>query len=191
MSGGRALLYRLHRRFLRRERSLLDELQLEQRRRADDFLRARDVGDAGQLHQNLVGRALPGHDRLGDAQLVDPALDGLERLRDGLLPELASRCSAASCRCSGPRRTTGRTPYRPQPPPAGTPGRSESLRRRTRSGLVTSSFAYWTPAVAQRLAQPLDGRFGLDPQRGVGLHAHDQVHAALQVEAEIDLLLGG
>ena len=81
MSGGRVLLTACIAASWRRERALLDQLQLEQRRRADDFLGARDVGDAGQLHQDLIGRALSGDDRLGDAQLVDPALDGLQRLR--------------------------------------------------------------------------------------------------------------
>ena len=39
----------------------------------------------------------------------------------------------------------------------------------------------------QLLAQPLDRRFGLEPQRVVGLDAHHQVHAALEVEAEIQI----
>ena len=34
--------------------ALLDDLQLEQARRSDDALRALDVGDAGQLHENLI-----------------------------------------------------------------------------------------------------------------------------------------
>ena len=39
----------------------------------------------GELHQDLVVAAVPGDDRFGDAELVDPALDGLQRLVDRLL----------------------------------------------------------------------------------------------------------
>ena len=41
----------------------------------------------------------------------------------------------------------------------------------------------------QLLAQPIGRRFGLDPDRVVGLHAQHEVHAALQIETETDLLL--
>ena len=64
----------------------LDELQLEERRRPDDLLRAADVGDARELHENLIAGLTVARDvRLGDAQLVDAAVDRLERLDDGLL----------------------------------------------------------------------------------------------------------
>jgi hypothetical protein len=62
-------------------RPLLDNLQLEQARRSDDVFRALDVGHAGQLDQDLIG-ALLRDDRLGDAKLVDAALDRLPRLHD-------------------------------------------------------------------------------------------------------------
>ncbi len=58
------------------------------RRRPDDFLGAGDVGDAGQLHEDLIGGAVARDDRLGDAQLVDAALDGLQRLVDRVLAQL-------------------------------------------------------------------------------------------------------
>ena len=76
------------RRVLVRERPLLDQLQLEQRRRSNDLLGAVDVGDAGQLHQDLIGRAVAGDDRLGDAELVDAALDRLQRLVDRVFAQL-------------------------------------------------------------------------------------------------------
>ena len=88
MSGGTLPPNACARRRLVRERALLDLLQLELRGRADDFLRAVDVGHARQLHQDLIGGAVARDDRLGDAQLVDAALDGLQRLVDGVLAQL-------------------------------------------------------------------------------------------------------
>ena len=43
------------------------------------------------------------------------------------------------------------------------------------------------PRGLQRLAQPLHLRLGLEPQRIVGLDAQHEVHAALQVEPELQL----
>ena len=40
----------------------------------------------------------------------------------------------------------------------------------------------------QRFAQPLHLRLGLDPQRIVGLDAQHQVHAALEIEPELQRL---
>ena len=88
MSGGTLLPSAALRRVLVRERPLLDLLQLELRGRADDFLRAVDVGHAGQLHQDLIGGAVARDDRLGDAELVDAALDRLQRLVDRVLAQL-------------------------------------------------------------------------------------------------------
>ena len=79
---------RRFRRVLVRERALFDLLQLELRGRSDDFLGARHVGHAGQLHQDLIGGAVTRHDRFGDAELVDAALDRLQRLVDGVLAKL-------------------------------------------------------------------------------------------------------
>ena len=42
---------------------------------------------------------------------------------------------------------------------------------------------------AELLAQPLAGLIGLEPQRVVGLDAHLELHAALEVEAELELLV--
>ena len=66
----------------------LDQRQLEQRRRLDDLLGAGDVAHAGQLHQDLILPALARDDRLGDAELVDAALDGANRLIHRLLADL-------------------------------------------------------------------------------------------------------
>ena len=41
----------------------------------------------------------------------------------------------------------------------------------------------------QRITQALDRRLGLDAQRIVGVHAEDEMHAALQVQAKLDLLV--
>ncbi len=45
------------------------------------------------------------------------------------------------------------------------------------------------PAVVERLAQPLHLAFALDPQRIVGLHAQHEVHAALEIEPELEHLV--
>ena len=75
----------------------LDELQLELRRRSDDLLRVPDVGDARELHENLVAGLTVARDvRLGDAELVDAAVDRVERLHHRLLAQIRSRCSASS-----------------------------------------------------------------------------------------------
>ena len=58
------------------------------RRRLDDLLGARHVGDARQLHEDLIVCGVPRDDRLGDAQLVDAAVDGLQRLVDRFLAQL-------------------------------------------------------------------------------------------------------
>ena len=50
-------------------------------------------------------------------------------------------------------------------------------------------FATGDVARLQLLAQPLHLLLGLQPQRIVGLHAQHEVDAALQVEAELELLV--
>ena len=66
--------------------ALGDELELEHRGPADQLLRALRVLDAGELDEDLV-ISLPLDGRLGDAELVDPVADRLERLVDGELPD--------------------------------------------------------------------------------------------------------
>src|SRR5206468_11232822 len=76
-------------RLARRRGPLFDDLQLEQARRADDLLGAVHVGDAGQLHQDLIAvAALLRNARLRDTEIVHPALNRLARLDDGFLAQL-------------------------------------------------------------------------------------------------------
>jgi hypothetical protein len=65
----------------------LDDLQLEQTLRPHDLLRALDVGDAGELHHDLIV-ALLRDARLGHAELVDAPLDRLARLHHRLRPQV-------------------------------------------------------------------------------------------------------
>ena len=77
------------RRVAARERSLIDQRQPELRRRLDDLFGAIDVGDTWKLHQDLVGGRVARDHRFGDAQLVDPAVDGAKGLLDDLIAERA------------------------------------------------------------------------------------------------------
>jgi len=62
------------------------ELELEERRLADQLLGALRILDAGQLDDDLV-RALRLHRRFGDAELVDAVADDLERLVDDVVAD--------------------------------------------------------------------------------------------------------
>src|SRR4029079_11565713 len=69
-------------RLARRRGALLDDLEIELAGGLDDPLRALDVADAWQLHHDLVAvGALLRDLRLGDAHLVDAALDPLHTPR--------------------------------------------------------------------------------------------------------------
>ena len=75
---------------LRAPRGVLDQLERELGRRLDDALGLLDVGQSGQLHQDLVAPvAVGGDDRLRHPEGVDPALEGADRLLHRLLPHLA------------------------------------------------------------------------------------------------------
>ena len=156
-------------------------------------LRALDVGDAGQLHENLIAVvALLRDARLGDAELVDAALDRLPRLHDGFVAQVhldvrlhrerVGAVAARSCDRSWPA---------PRRPPAGTPRPAPAarLRRGSASGRATRGSSADALGLQQLLAQPLHLLLGLEPQRIVGLHAQHEVHAALQVEPELELLV--
>jgi hypothetical protein len=69
-----------------RRRAGFDQLELEDRGLADDVLRARHVADAWHLDEDFLAR-LTGDARLGHAELVDAAIDRLQRLLDRLLAE--------------------------------------------------------------------------------------------------------
>src|SRR6266540_4070116 len=69
--------------------SLLDQLQLQERRALDQVLDPLGVVDAGQLNQDPV-RSLAGDQGLGDAELVHPVADRLDRLRHRVVLRLAA-----------------------------------------------------------------------------------------------------
>ncbi len=60
-------------------RPRVDELQLQESRALDQVLDPLGVVDARELDENPV-RALPRDERLGDAELVDPVANRLDRL---------------------------------------------------------------------------------------------------------------
>ncbi len=91
------VVVRLQRRLLRRERTLLHQLQLEQTRRTDDVLGAVHIVEAGKLDADVVAvLSLTGDARLGDAELVDATLDRLLRLDHRLFTQLTAPRSASS-----------------------------------------------------------------------------------------------
>ena len=76
-------------RLLRRHRQV-DHAEIELRGLAENLLQPRRVLQARHLHQNAVG-ALALDRRLDQAELVDAALDDLDRLIDGLADALGDR----------------------------------------------------------------------------------------------------
>ena len=89
-----------------------DLLDLQHRRGLHDFLHARRIVHARQLHQNLV---LPEpvllDDRLAHAQRVDAVADGLDRLRDGAILQVRQALRPSSKRSRNfPRPRWRRTP---------------------------------------------------------------------------------
>ena len=149
-----------------------------------------DVGDAGKLHEDLIG-ALLRDARLRDTELVDAALDGLARLDNGFLPEVdldvrlhRERVAAvhAAAAVEVGLDLVGRGPE------------GRVLCRRHRFDLEMGRVgrvhvADRNVARLQLLAQPLHVLVGHQPQGIVGLDAEHEVDAALQVEAELELLL--
>ena len=179
---------RLHRGFLARERALLDQLQLEDGRRADDVLRPLHVGHAGKLHHQLVGGALAGDDRLGHAKLVDAALDRLQGLRDRFLAQLVRDVRSHHVGISPGARL----------PVEDSVGFDRRLAERLvvldaldhelrRAGGFETRHGH--AGHAQCFAQAFDRRFRLEAQRIVSLDAQDEMDAAFQVEPEPALLL--
>ena len=82
---------------------------------------------------------------------------------------------------------------RPRRPPAGTPrpasGGTPSTLNCDRARPASMFADRDVRASCSVFAQPLHLRLGLEPQRIVGLHAQHEVHAALQVEPELELLV--
>ncbi len=175
----------------RRRRPLLHQLQLELRRGLDDRLGPIDVGDPGQLDQQviLLGPLLR-DDRLGHAQLVDPSLDGHPRLDDG-----GDLHVAGDVRLHGERVAPGArlaVEHRLQ-----VHGRLPEHRvlRRLDAGHLELRRAEGGDGDAghagrlERLAKPLAAVHRLQLERLVGIDAEDEMDAALEVEAQPDLLL--
>ena len=170
---------------------MLDQLQFQLRRRANDLLRATDVGDARQLDQNLVVRAVPGNDRFGHAQFVHTALDRLQRLRDGFLAKLVRDVGAhregvsPRARCAVEHRLDVRQELTERRVLLGRHAIDAKLRRAghgDRPGDVLR---------LHLLAQTVRRGLGLESDRVVGLHPHHQVDAALQIETQTNFLLRG
>ena len=69
---------------------LVDEMELERRRRAEHALRRRRILDAGQLDEDAV-EALALHDGFGDAELVDAIAQRQRVLLDREVLALADR----------------------------------------------------------------------------------------------------
>ena len=170
-------------------------LSSSMRRVADDLLRAGDVGHPRQLHEDLVvGLPVARDVRLGHAELVDAAIDRLQRLHDRLLAHV--RCDvrlhrefvgAAGARAAiviaspSVRRRCGGTRRRDLPGP---------LRHGTSSATSTRSTLTLTPAVrsASRSCSLVVVVWILSAS-SVCTRMHE-VHAALEVEPELQLLRG-
>ena len=167
---------------------LVDELELQQRGLADELARAGLVADPGELDEDAVGPLL--EDRgLGDAELVDAVADGLETLVDrvgadpvglggahlhadlagGVLLDLEGRVLGdllADLVERGVRR------------------RHEDHRRQPFAPHRADREALAPQRVAQLVRHALGGVL----HRLVHLDAEDEVHAALEVEPEAQLL---
>ncbi len=170
-------------------RALLDELQLEHAGRADDLLRAVDVGYAGQLDEDLVG-ALLRDARFGDAKLIDAPLDGLPRLHDSFLAKplrdvrthaerVAAAGAGAAVEIDG-LLLSGLTER------LLLPGRHtvDAERRHIEDRDVRRH-----AAALQLFLETAAVLLGLHAQGVVGLHAQHKVHAPLEVETKLQLVI--
>jgi hypothetical protein len=116
-------------------------------------------------------------------------LDGLDRLRDSLFPQLNRQIRAhrvgVPARAGRPAEHGIHVNGRLSEPLIVLDSLGHELARARHLELRVLH-----PSCRQRLAQALHGGFGLNPERGVGLHPHDKVDAALQVEAKVHLHAG-
>ncbi len=182
----------LEQRLAGRRRTALDDLELELGGLADDVLRARDIGHAGELDHDLVLRlTVAGDVGLGHAQVVDPAVDRLERLHHGLFTHLdfgvrLHREDVAAVRLRAAvvvlRDLVVGDPAELGVAIAGDAVDPERLLRG--QGDAADIDAGRPQALAELLA-----RRGSEGLQGIaGLDAHDEVHASLEVEPEPELL---
>ena len=180
----------LARQRLLRAHAVVDQLELQQRRLADEGLGALRILDTRQLDQDAV-LALPSDRRLGHPELVDAVADRLDALpdrevRDG--PCLALRHREREPRgglvralhLQGAELASGRE--RVVPP----------LRGRELHGELAALAGHARDADALALKgglEVLGGALELVLDRLVDLDAEHEMDAALQIEAQIDALL--
>ena len=156
--------------------------------RSDDLLRAVDVGHTRQLHQDLIG-ALLRDARLGDAELVDAALDRLARLHDRLFAQRLRDVRAHPERVGAVRagaalevdafllgRLAERLILRRR--------HAVDAERSSTSSIVTVA---GTPRRFSSSCSRALSCSVVTLQRVVGLHAQHEMHASLEVEPELQL----
>ena len=183
---------RLEQRLAALGRTAFEELQLEERRGLNDVLGARDVGDARQLDEQLVAVvAVRGDIGFGHAELIHATVDRVVRLHHRLFAEAPGDVGAHGelVGAADRRRTI-------------VVGGGLLLRDAAELGVFVLRDAFdpegrWRRDVdrahrhargRQRLTKLLSHRLGRNAQGVVAVHPHHQMHAALEVEAELQLL---
>jgi hypothetical protein len=169
----------------------VDELELEKAGRADDVLDAGRVVDAGELDDDAVV-PLRLDRRLGDTESVDAVSDGLDGLTQGLgldlhpgrLAEGDSHLTSALVRLPVGRRE-GRLDEiddRRGADRVSQRDRETLARRRVHGPDGDSALPRFGP-------QMLGGIRGFCPECVFGLHLHDEVDAAPEVQPELQAVL--
>ena len=183
----------LQRRFLGQEGAADHQVELQHGRALDQALDPFGVVDAGKIDQHLVaGQPFLLDGGLGHAEFVDAVADGLQGLVDRLVAQLLLDV--------GPQR------QRDQAAADGIVPVAEivvedildlALVVHERAGdldlvePLAHDLVVLDAAVLEQAAQLGGAHVGLDGQGLVGHDLHDQVHAAFQVEPQVDLVLGG
>ena len=172
-------------------RPLIEQLELEQRRLADQGLGPFGILNTRQLDQDAV-LALTGDGRLGHAELIHAIADRLDALAHGEIGQPLD-LGIGEHELEGPG---GRVLVAAQEP-------SELVRRGQRvvpvlgrgeldgdRGTALAGDAGNADALALEGGLQILGRpIGLAGDGLVGLHAQDQMDASLEVEAEVDRFL--
>jgi len=169
-----------------------EELEFENRRFADDSLGALGIGLARQLDENRIASAAL-DDRLRKAELVDAVAHGLERLLDREFfdaVDLLLRQRVLEL----PRGDVGADPLvgrkavlHDSDDLVGLPALGELDR--DRSTAVARYPGDRNVGALELTLQILDAALDAEFDGLLGLHLEDEVHAALQVEAEADRLV--
>ena len=174
-------------------RPRLHEPEFQLGRCPDDLLCPRDVLVARQLHQDLVAGASVGRDdRFCDTQLVDASPDGLHRLGHGLFADhdffagaQAERPVAAADAAEIPTR-----------PAEGdnVPDLAEAGIIQIQDGEPSESFRFHVCEinllVVEAFCELLGSLVGQDPHRVLGMHPHDEMDAALEIQPQHDPVPG-